>query len=195
MENSFHVGLHEYYNFLALEYYQKYLTVNNEYNKLTNNNQSWNILSHSREDNEKYFRLCNERQNYSIIAIVFEAFSVEALINCYGAEELGEDVFNKKYERMNIRLKYIEVIKAATGKEFDKESDSYKMLDKLVDIRNNLAHSKSVKFDLNSEDLQGYMDNVICLLGNKKESIYEIVDKVIGTYKELKKILIEMENK
>lgn len=66
------------------------------------NNQSRDILSHTPDENSKYFNLYRERQNASIISIVFEAFAVEAFINCYGSEKLGKKQFDAHYSKLGV---------------------------------------------------------------------------------------------
>jgi hypothetical protein len=193
MEHIVFAGLHEYYNSIALEHYSEYVVSNKLYKELTNNNQSWDFLLHSSEENARYYQLCIEKQRKAIISIVFEAFAVESFINCYGTERLGKKLFDEKYQMLGVTDKYIIISREVTGKDFPKGINAFRMLKELVSVRNNLVHSKCVEIDMFNEDLQEFYDLNLSLLGNGMDSLFNIIDRVIYTYKVLKQTISELE--
>lgn len=187
-------GMQEFYDKIAKEYYDKYKEVNESYSRLTNDNKSWDILSHKQEENDEYFLLYREKQKDCIISIIFEAFAVESLINWYGVKGLGAKQYKSHYEKLSIIDKYVIVPRVVTGKEFPKHKQAFKKLKELNSTRNNLVHSKAQEIDLLDGDLQGFINSMSSMIGNGKDSIFNIIDKVINTYDELHKTLMEMEN-
>ena len=58
----------------------------------------WDYLSHSKCENDNYHHATCQREKSAITAIVFQALAVEAFVNLYGAQKIGEEVFYSKYE-------------------------------------------------------------------------------------------------
>ena len=58
----------------------------------------WDILSPATDETEKYVTAQSMRLHSAIAAIVFQALAVEAFVNLYGAQKVGDEAFYSKYD-------------------------------------------------------------------------------------------------
>jgi hypothetical protein len=70
------------------------------------------------------------------------AFACEAYINQYGADRLGTSEF-ESFDRLPVEDKWIVIPKVATGRTFDKGSEPYQTLKRLITTRNDWVHHKA----------------------------------------------------
>lgn len=179
------VTLHPFYCSISDINYNEYKYYKDEYNKLTDNNKVWDILSHSKEDNQNYLDYWNNYKYYAFIAVIFQALAVEAYINYYGFKNLGETKFLDNYEKLNTIDKYSSIYEIVNKKKFPKSKFVYENLKKLIRLRNNLVHSKSSTVNMEDDDLQKFMDD----LSRPFFGLFVEIDKVMNTYNELIKIM------
>lgn len=191
-----HTALHEFFNLIAQEHYTKYTDCLNQYNELTNNNEQWDILSKTSEQNQLYFSLFSEKHKSAIISVVFLVMSVEGLINEYGFRFLGEQKF-KELDKGNFIDKIVNIYNEVTGRQFPKGTQLYQNLNDLISVRNTLVHSKSI--EINVEDLmrndeeseKKYLAYINSMIGNskakqtKQKLIDEVLIKSSNVYKDL----------
>jgi hypothetical protein len=189
MDKLLVTSLYDYYHTLALEHYQKYCVANDEYNKVCNNNQSFDYWSHSKEEQHIYISSWREKQKNCIISVVFEAMAVEAFINYIIVKTYSVDVFEKEYIYKSIWQKYKIIIKNNTGKEFEDYKIEYNMFSKLITIRNTMVHSKSEVFDIYTIDQQEFLNRMSGMFGGVDDNIFNSIDIVINTFDVLNKIL------
>lgn len=186
-------SLDNYYHTLALQHYQKYCIANDEYNKVSSNNQDYDFLLHSDDDNNKYIASWDEKQKNGIISIVFEAMAIEAYINYFIVKKYGIEVFNKeynaKYKEKSIWFKYKDMVKKCTGKEFEEYNEEFELFSTLINIRNNMVHSKPevVNFYADPQDFLNQMSRVF---GGINDNIFNSIDRLINTFDVVRKILM-----
>lgn len=81
--------------------------------------------------------------NASTIIIVFSAFILEAYIWDYAITYLKESYVKEHLERLNIISKWVLILKLVNNYDFDKSDNNYRLFKKLIDVRNEYAHSKT----------------------------------------------------
>jgi hypothetical protein len=195
-----HTALHGFFTNIAKEHFQKYTECLNQYNELTNNNEQWDILSKTTEENQLYFGLYREKQKNAFISVVFLVMSIEGLINEFGFNFLGEEKFNE-LDKGSIVEKIINIYKEVTGQQFPKDTQLYQNINDLISVRNTLIHSKSS--EVNIDELMGndeksekkYLSNINAMIGNSKNKytkqkfIDEVLIKSVYVYDDLLSIL------
>ena len=85
----------------------------------------------------------NRRDESGHIVIVFSSMCLEAIINHYAIIKLSKSYFENHLDRINIKNKWILIPKLILNKDFNKDSQAYEFLDKLIKNRNDLVHYKS----------------------------------------------------
>jgi hypothetical protein len=188
-----HTAMHDLFNIIASEHYNKYKESSQQYNELTNNNHQWEFDKHTSEENKQYFSLSKDKEKNAIISVVFIVMSIEGLINEYGFYYLGEERFNEQ-DKKGILDKIVDFYFEVTKIKFPKDKQLYQNIKDVVDLRNTLVHSKSVEIDLqilmrNDEEadrqFQSYLNSMI---GNKKNKeskqkfLYEIINNSFNVY-------------
>lgn len=169
-----HTALHGLLHTIATEHYEKYRSTFKEYNLLTNNNEQWDLDSHTIQENELYFSLFRDKTKYAIIAVVFLVMSVEGLINEYGLVYLGQGRF-MELEIKGISEKIITFFIEVTGNKFPTDRNLYQNINELVSVRNTLVHSKSIEIVVNvlmrndDEAERIYLGYINSMMGNSKE--------------------------
>lgn len=189
MNNLVSASLYIYYHLLALEHYQDYVKANKDFNEISSNNQSFDFLSHSKDEIHKYISSWNEKQKNGIICIILEAMAMEAYINYFIVEKYGFTIFNNKYKDKSIWYKYKTVIKNETGKNFSEYKEAYKQFSILVNIRNSMVHSKTEVIDIYNDDQQEFIDKMSGLFGGVQNNIFNSIDDLIKTFDLMSNIL------
>jgi hypothetical protein len=87
--------------------------------------------------------LCRRRDHLSDSVALFAAIAVEAFINYYGLVRLGEDQFNRHFERLPIRRKLELLLLVCDGVELEVQDPINRALRNVVERRNRLAHPKA----------------------------------------------------
>ena len=169
---------------MSIEYLNNYENKYKEYMEYTNNNSSWDILSHSIEENNKCLYLYHQYRSNAIAAIVFQALAIEAYINLYGTYKIGETKFIKYYEKENTIDKICDVCKEVSGKEFPKDKNLYALLKTLIKERNDLVHYKSKSIDFKQSSDQQYVDYV----NSQVTFVFKNIKKMVGILPFIEKI-------
>jgi hypothetical protein len=74
--------------------------------------------------------------------------SIEAFLNAYGVEYLGEDVYNRKLERLSINQKLKKLLATCKNKLIDDKAEISIILRRLFERRNQIVHPKASEFDI-----------------------------------------------
>ena len=175
-----------YYNF-SIENYNLYKASEKKYKELVKNNTCWDMLSHTKEENQLYMDLLIEKKHFAVLSIIFHALAVEAWINYFGVRTFGEKKFNSKYEsekdRKSVISKYKDIYKEI--KHEDLPNGPYSNLKLLFRLRDKLVHSKTQVVDLKEEDLQKFLDSMNKIYGSRKSNIFSEINKVMKTYHQI----------
>jgi hypothetical protein len=112
----------------------------------------------------------------AFIAVLFEAFAVEAYVNNIANFFKEGEIQVKDADTV---AKYLVMYKKIAGTDMPKDMAARKKIIKLFHLRGNLVHSKSVPFDWKNFD-----DVLNQLYGDGKNRLFDIIDYVISTYVE-----------
>lgn len=168
-------------------FFEEYSILKEEINLHNNGISSWDYLSHSQEENQKYDQTSHIARRNSIAAIVFQALAIESYLNLYGTYNLG-DRFDRAFESKPTLVKLSLLCKEVTKKDFPK-GDLYNNIGLLFKKRNSLVHYKAHSIDLKTSSDSEFEDYIY------KHVAYAFsdIEKYIGLYDKLKKELKELE--
>lgn len=96
------------------------------------------------KDNGKKFSLCFEELKYSMYAVLYSSFALEAYIN-----KIGHEKFKDKWkfvENIPLMTKWIVFPKILTGKNIDVSKSPFSYLKKIKNLRNILVHFKEYDY-------------------------------------------------
>ncbi|MCH7722881.1 MAG: hypothetical protein IIC76_06005, partial [Bacteroidetes bacterium] len=85
----------------------------------------------------------NDREAAGHITIIFSAMCLEAIINHYAISRSSKSYFENYLDKLEVRSKWIIFPKLFSNAEFNRDSQAFQLLDKVVTLRNNLVHYKS----------------------------------------------------
>ena len=151
----------------------------------------WDYCDHTKEQNEKYTSAMQKREKSAITAIVFQALAVEAFINLFGAQRIGETTFYTQYEcRGSTTLgKLKKISKEFLHKPYPTEGKAYSMLTSLLNKRDSIVHTKPKAVTINGEPT-AYDDFM-----SQTEYIYKNIDGELECYEKLKRSMASLEGK
>lgn len=149
MENDIMCNNIDMYRRMAYMSYREYCKYTDKVNDLRNDPSSW-VMGKDKERFEN--ALWSKQHEFAVSVVIFSAFSIEALCNDYISRRLGFS-YNDYLDKLDVKSKLLLGVKLATGREFPKERQAYNVLHNLITVRNKIAHSKSIKINLdNIED-------------------------------------------
>lgn len=175
----------EIYYEISVIHYQIYLQLFNDLRNLTVDDVPFDFLTHTPDENEKYKRTWRQQYQSLIVSIVFQAFAVEAFVNFVGESLYDEGYFFGKFEKMKTSCKINKIFSEKLNSDFSKFGDVKESVDKVFHLRDDLAHFKTTR--INIEDLKqspeklnpiGYVDE-----------LYESIEMVKSAYPSFKKII------
>ncbi|MCH7974291.1 MAG: hypothetical protein IH949_10470 [Bacteroidetes bacterium] len=85
----------------------------------------------------------NDRDAAGHIAIIFSAMCLEAIINHYAISRTSKSYFENYLDKLEVKSKWIIFPKLFSDAEFNRDSQAFQLLDKVITLRNNLVHYKS----------------------------------------------------
>lgn len=148
-------------------------------------NASYDMLSHSQEENNRFLYFEQIQRQAMMISIVFQAFAIEAYVNLIAVNLYEENDFFGKFEEMGTMKKINKIFSEKLNSDFLKYTEIYDLVDITFDLRDKLAHFKSKRVNLLA--MQEKPE-----LYNPYESImeyYEKIDEVITTYPKFKELV------
>lgn len=85
----------------------------------------------------------NDRDAAGHIAIIFAAMCLEAIINHYAISRISKSYFENYLDKLEVKSKWIIIPNLTSNAEFNRDSQAFELLDKVITLRNNLVHYKS----------------------------------------------------
>jgi len=172
----------EVYYGISKGYHEMFHDALKEIQLLIGDKPSYDVLSHSQEDNNRFFYFEQIQRQAMMICIVFQAFAIEAYVNLIAVNLYEENEFFGKFEEMGTLKKINKIFSEKLKSDFKKDKDIYNLVDITFDLRDKLAHFKSKKIDLHAmqEDPDIY---------NPYEfytDFYEKIDNIVNTYPKFK---------
>lgn len=99
----------------------------------------------------------HEIRSHYVITITFAAMSLEAFLNNYGAEKMGDDYFYSHFEMRPAFSKFQKISSEIFNTSVDNDGKIHKLMCALFKARNELVHSKSRRFvGMNKEEYEKY---------------------------------------
>lgn len=170
-------------------FYAQYIVAQDNISNYHDEKGQYQVLNYTSEEQALYNEHLKNREMYCIASIVFEAFACEAYVNWLGAVNLDKDVF-EKIERKSIYCKIKQIPQLAINKSFPVPSDAFNKLELLMKTRNNLAHNQMTEIRLDMEPTK--LLNAMWNLGVMGNSIYDTVDKVMGTCQAIQDEMVKL---
>lgn len=182
------------YKRIAFSHFTIYKQLITERDKIDYNN-----INTTEEERKRIGDLQESAKENALIAVLFEAFAVEAFINYYGYMRLGEKDFCLVPDKY-IESKFKNIIFRATGNGFPAKSKEYKMFVKLFKTRNALVHSKSTivngLFANQKEEIEEQAHRVLSTLwGDGKDVLFSYIDDLIGICDKIENVVIDLEKR
>ena len=152
---SFFPMLCENYNGMSQSFFSQYKDVNTYLRSLGTEN--WDYLEHSPEENQRFNEAHTMRLNSALAAVVFQALAVEAFINLYGAQKIGEEKYYSEYELKGVTTtkKIKRICSETLGQPYPTNDRAYSRLISLLEKRDRIVHTKprALKIDEIENDL------------------------------------------
>lgn len=179
----------ENYNGMSQSFYAQYKDAT-EYLKSLKCD-SWDLISHTYDENEKYCTAQSMRLHSAIAAIVFQALSIEAFVNLYGTQKVGNDTFYSKYDFKGATTlgKLKDICKDVLGKPYPTGNKAYSRLVSLMDKRNDIVHTKPHPVSIvPTSEVPNYSE-----LMYQTEFVFKDIDDEMLSYSTLKETLMVLE--
>lgn len=179
----------ETYNQISQNAYKEYVDVITYLKSLEHD--VWDCCEHTIEQNVNFTLAMQKRQISAITAIVFQALAVEAFINLFGAQRIGEATFYTQYEcRGTTTLEKLKKIcKNFLHQPYPTQDKAYSMLTSLLHKRDAIVHTKPRSIAINGTPIS-YDDFM-----SQSEYVYKNIDEEIESYEKLKRIMAALEGK
>lgn len=165
------------YRRMAYMSYKEYCKYTDKVENLRNDPSTW-VMGKDKEGFEN--AIWEKQYELAVSVIIFSAFSIEALCNDYISRNLGF-LYNDYLDKLDVKSKLIVSIKLITGRDFPKDVYAYNVLNNLIGVRNKIAHSKSIKIELDTlENIEKSFKNI----GNSYQTSIDkkIVDDSIKAF-------------
>jgi len=176
----------ENYNYLSQNFYRQYKDAK-EY-LLSLNTETWDYLSHTPEENQHYNDANSMLLNSAIAAVVFQALSIEAFINLYGAQKIGEEKYYGNFEKKGATTidKIKQVCLEVSKQNYPTATRAYEHLRSLLKKRDRIVHTKprSLNFSCIDDSANNIMD-----FFEQTDFVYADIDEEMQSYENLKKTL------
>jgi hypothetical protein len=172
----------EVYYGISLNNYQMFHDAYKEITTMTNGHHSFDVLSHTKEENEKFIWYEQVQRQAMMICIVFQAFAIEAFVNFIAVNLYEEEYFFGQFEIMKTQKKINKIFSEKLKNDFAKHDEVKELVELSFDLRDKLAHFKSKRINL--EELQNDPESY-----NIFEYLFEHynrIDEVINAYPKFK---------
>lgn len=176
----------EVYYSISKGYYELFHDALKEIKVMMGDKQSFDILSHSQEENNRFHYYEQIQRQVMMICIVFQAFAIEAYVNLIAVNLYEEnEFFGTKFEKESTIEKAKIIFRDKFNDRFSSHTDIYNLVKKTFALRNGLAHFKSKKIDLLSmqEDLEFYNPHEFYY------DYYEKIDEIVTAYPKFKTLV------
>lgn len=174
----------ENYNYLSQNFYGQYKDAK-EY-LLSLDTETWDYLSHTPEENQHYNDANSMLLNSALAAVVFQALSIEAFINLYGAQKIGEEKYYGNFEKKGATTidKIKQVCLEVTKQKYPTNTRAYEYLRSLLKKRDQIVHTKprSLNFSCIGDSTNNITD-----FFEQTDFVYADIDKEMQSYENLKK--------
>jgi hypothetical protein len=181
------------YRLMAMENYSSYKKLDKECKKLQSLGIDYSKSNIESPKEVEQFAKLVKRSGCIFGSIIFEALAVEAFINYYAANRLGNSYFEEHLDKLTMINKYIVITKLVTGKDFPKDNHIYERLQLLATTRNNLVHNKSVRTaSLEGDQFDMQINKLRTIKG---KSLVEIMDIIHGLGEDLSKLIDSLDDK
>lgn len=117
----------------------------------------------------------NDRDASGHVAIIFAAMCLEAIINHYAISRTSKSYLENYLDKLEVKSKWVIIPKLISNADFNRDSQAFELIDKVITLRNNLVHYKS---------------RIIEYTFKLSEKIKEEEDKIIAEVKDSIKAMI-----
>lgn len=155
--------------------------------------KSWDFLSHTTEENDSYNEANSMRLHSAVAAVTFQALAIEAFVNLYGAQKVGDNVFYEKYDHKGATTlgKLKGICKDVLSKNYPTNGKAYSRLVSLMDKRNDIVHTKPHPIPIiPTSEVPNYSE-----LMYQTEFVFKNIDDEMLSYGTLKETLMVLEGK
>lgn len=175
----------EQYANMSWSFYQNYLQAEEEYKE---EYKRWEKTGQSIETSAPINALLIIKETQAIAAIIFQALSIEAYTNLWGAIELGAAEFRTKYRLTSTKDK-IKDLASKNSSEYPPEH--LEKISALFEKRNDLVHSKAHVYPISAPSLYDYEKpennyKDIDLVFKEQYSIFDGIDEQMILYQDFK---------
>lgn len=115
------------------------------------------------------------------ISIIFSAMCLEAIINHYAINRTSKTLFENYLDKLDVKAKWVIIPKLLSTVEFNRESQAFELLGKVVKLRNDLVHYKSrvIRFPANmAEQMEKDEKDFYSNVRNSIQAIFSVVEEL-----------------
>lgn len=191
-----YILMSEIYSNMSDSFYSQYIETGERLKEMGQGRKSWDMLSHTKEENDIYKGLYAALPRCAISATIFQALAVEAYVNFYGLEKLGENAFIGKLDWKPIIEKISAILKEKVNKNYPKDSDVCIDLKKLFENRHKLVHCKSKPITIESTEIhlvKSQMNEFTKSMNEQLWFVYEDIEKLMTVYTRLKEQIAQLD--
>jgi len=176
----------EVYYGISKGYHEMFHDALKEMKFMIGDKPAYDVLSHTNEENGKYFYYEQIQRQAMMICIVFQAFAIEAFVNLVAVDLYEEDeFFGTKFEKEGTIEKIKIIFKDKLNDRFSMHIDIFNLVKKTFALRNGLAHFKSKKIDLLAMQENPDIYNPYSFIMEH----YEKIDEVVTAYPKFKALV------
>lgn len=123
----------------------------------------------------------NDRDASGHITIIFAAMCLEAIINHYAISRTSKSYLENYLDKLEVKSKWIIIPKLICNTEFNRDSQAFELLDKVISLRNNLVHYKSCiieyTFEL-SDKIKEEEDKIIAEVKDSIKAMIYVIEEL-----------------
>ncbi len=176
----------EVYYGISKGYHEMFHSAIKEMKSIMGDTPSYDMLSHSSEQNNRYIYFEQIQRQSMMICIVFQAFAIEAHVNLIAVNLYDEkEFFGTNFEKKSTIEKIKIIFKDKLNDRFSEHTDIFNLVKKTFALRNGLAHFKSKKIDLLAMQEDPGLYNPYEFI----HDYYDKIDEIVTTYPKFKTLV------
>jgi hypothetical protein len=152
MSKKYLTSYGEYYFEISVNHFSEFLDFNeklkNTWSEIDKISERYDVDGND-EDSNEIDRLINiaagfryDRDASGHISIIFAAMCLETIINHYAILRSSNKYFENYLDKLDVKSKWIVIPKLFINVEFNRDSQAFEFLGKLMTLRNELVHYK-----------------------------------------------------
>lgn len=123
----------------------------------------------------------NDRDASGHVSIIFSAMCLETIINHYAIARSSIKYFRNYLDKLDVKAKWVTIPKLFSNVEFNRDSQAFELLAKLITMRNELVHFKPKKIEYTftlSDEVRQEEDEFVIKVQNSIKTMILVIDEL-----------------